>query len=112
MMKFDLHPDVVQWSSEELIIPYVSPIDGRKHRYFPDFLIKVRRADGVIETQLIEVKPLKETKPPKKRKNITESYVRAVMTWGVNEAKWIAAKEFCDHMGYKFLIITEKELDL
>lgn len=112
MQKFDLHPDVIQWSSEELVIPYVSPIDGRKHRYFVDFVVKIRKPDGKVETQVIEVKPSKETQPPKKPKRLTESYLKAVMTYGVNQAKWEAAEAYCGRVGAKFVVITEKELNL
>ena len=61
-MKYcDDNPDIIEWGSEEIIIPYVSPIDGRRHRYFPDFFVKTSKGDKF----LIEVKPKSQTKPPK-----------------------------------------------
>ena len=112
MVYFDQNPSVLKWSSEEVIVPYKSPIDGRWHRYFPDFLIRVRNKEGMTETILIEVKPLKETREPKKRSRVTKQYLYEVRTWGINSAKWKAAKEFCKDRKWKFMIITEKELGI
>ena len=112
MVYFDQNPSVLKWSSEEVIVPYKSPIDGRWHRYFPDFLIRVRNKEGMTETILIEVKPLKETREPKKRSRVTKQYLYEVRTWGINNAKWKAAKEYCKDRKWKFMIITEKELGI
>jgi hypothetical protein len=112
MVYFDQNPSVLKWSSEEVIVPYKSPIDGRWHRYFPDFLIRVRNKEGMTETILIEVKPFKETREPKKRSRVTRQYLYEVRTWGINSAKWKAAKEFCKDRKWKFMIITEKELGI
>lgn len=108
----DAHQDVQQWSSEELIIPYRSPIDNKIHRYFPDFQIKKRNRDGVIETVVVEIKPAKETKPPIVQKKQTRQYLREVYTWGINNAKWQAAREFCRDRNWKFTIMTEHELGI
>jgi len=110
MMQLDKHPDVLSWSSEEVIIPYRSPIDNRYHRYFPDFLVKKRNKDGKIETVLIEVKPKAQTMPPKKQKQKSKRYITEVQTWGVNEAKWNAAEEYCKDRKWSFMIMTEDEL--
>ena len=40
MRYLDKHPHVTRWNSEEIIIPYRSPIDGKMHRYFPDFYVE------------------------------------------------------------------------
>lgn len=105
----DKNPDIIQWASEEpfMVIPYKSPIDGRWHRYFPDVWIKT-----AADTFLVEIKPLKETQEPKKRSRVTKKYLYEVKTWGINSAKWKAAKEFCEDRKWKFKIITEKELKL
>ena len=66
MKYLDSHLDVVQWASEEFAIPYKSPIDGRMHRYFPDFYMKLRESTGTVQKYLVEVKPLKQCHPPKK----------------------------------------------
>jgi hypothetical protein len=112
MMYLDDHKEVIKWSSEEIIIPYRSPIDGKIHRYFPDFKVTKINKEGNRETALIEVKPLSQTVPPKKQTNITKRYITEVKTWGVNEAKWIAAQNYCLDRGWSFHIFTEKELGI
>jgi len=112
MSWLDLNDDIISWASEELIVPYKSPIDGQWHRYFPDFLVKMRTRDGKFKTMMLEVKPKKETAPPPPPKRITENYIKAVKTWGVNEAKWKAAIEFCKDRTWEFRVITEDHLGL
>ena len=112
-MKFcDTKDHVLKWSSEEIIVPYKSPIDGRWHRYFTDFYLKVRTKTGAIEEWVVEIKPKKQTQPPKKQKRQTKKYINEVMRWGINEAKWKAAERFCGDNGMKFVILTEKELNI
>ena len=106
----DENKDVISWASEEVIVPYVSPIDGKKHRYFPDFTIEVKTKDNRLERIMVEIKPESQTKPPKAKNEKTKSYLNEVKTWGVNSAKWEAAKEWCRLRNYKFEIITEKDL--
>jgi hypothetical protein len=112
MNYFDRNPNILQWASEEFSIPYISPIDGRRHRYYPDFMIKSREKDGRISTRVIEVKPKKQCQPPKKRSKITKAYLSEVKAWGINSAKWTAAKEFCADRKWDFVILTEQELGL
>jgi len=112
MRYFDENPNVLKWSSEEVIVPYKSPLDGRYHRYFPDFLIRVKNKEGKLETIMIEVKPHKETKEPKPQKRLTKNYLYEVKTWSINKSKWEAAIEFCKDRKWKFMIITEKELGI
>lgn len=112
MMWLDANPDVIKYSSEEVAIRYVSPIDRRWHRYFPDFIAKVKDADGNTKTIMIEVKPEKETIAPKKKKTLTKSYITEVATWGVNSAKWAAAEEYCKDRGWHFFKMTEKHLGI
>lgn len=118
MSYLDSHPKVVEWGSEEIVIPYKSPIDNRWHRYFMDFIVKQVNAEGVKETILIEVKPKAQTRPPDPSKmkaktktgKPTKRYLREVQTWGVNEAKWKAAVEYCKDRKWKFQIFTEDQL--
>ncbi len=112
MKYFDDNPNIVEWSSEELAIPYICPTDNRRHRYFPDFLIKARLPDGNTKTMLLEVKPMKETREPRKQKKATRKYLTEVMTWGKNQAKWSAANEYCLDRGWEFKLITERELGI
>lgn len=110
MSHFDLHRNVVWWQSEEKPIPYRSPIDGRVHRYFPDFLVSIINSNGKPETLMIEVKPRDQTREPAKQSKVTKRYLNEVFTWGTNQAKWAAAEEYCKERGWKFTIFTEKEI--
>jgi len=103
----DKNPSIIEWSSEEIVIPYKSPIDGRVHRYFVDFYCKIRNKQGVVEKTLIEIKPKKFTKPPVKKKRVTKTYLNEVRQWGINNAKWEAAKRWSKKKGMKFVILTE-----
>lgn len=105
----DLHPDVISFSSETVIVPYLSPIDGRWHRYFVDAKATFRDKNGNIKTVLIEVKPYAQTLPPRKNGGLTPAYLEAVKTWGVNQAKWAAAEALCRDKGWQFMIMTEKD---
>lgn len=109
----DNHPGVLQWGSEELIIPYRSPIDNRIHRYFPDFIIKKKTQDGKIDTVIVEIKPSAQTKPPTVQTGKpNKRYINEVATWGINSSKWNAATNYCKDRGWKFEIITEHELGI
>ena len=112
MLYLDSRNDILSWSSEEIIIPYRSPIDGKIHRYYPDFKITKINKDGTKETAIIEVKPLKETVAPQRQNKVTRKYLTEVKTWGVNEAKWKAATEYCKDRGWTFHIFTERELGI
>lgn len=111
MSYLDAHPDVVEWSSEEFCIPYRSPKDNRIHRYYPDFKIKQKK-DGKLETIVIEVKPLKQSIPPEKGTKTKRTFLNEVITYGINQAKWKAAKEYCESRMWKFMVMTEKDLGI
>ena len=108
----DLNENVLQWGSEELPIPYLSPVDNRIHKYYPDFIIKIKENTGKIKTYVIEVKPKKQTAPPKKKKRETKGYLYEMSTYAVNQAKWKAASEYCRDRRIEFKIITEQELGI
>ena len=114
MRYLDTTPSVLKWSSEEIVIPYHSQIDGRRHRYFPDFWVKVKTSEGVVKESLIEVKPKAQCSPPKgsppKDRRKRGRFIREVKTWGVNEAKWKAAKAYCDDRKWGWKILTEEDL--
>jgi hypothetical protein len=103
---------VLEWGSETIIIPYVSPVDSKVHRYFVDFYIKTKAKDGTISKYLIEIKPEKFTKPPEIPKKQTKRFIDEVFQYGVNTAKWKAANGFCKENNMQFLILTEKDLGL
>ena len=111
VMKYlDENPRVIWWASEELYIPYVSPVDNRVHRYFPDFIAKVKQGDKE-STLVLEVKPFKQTQQPTQVKR-TKRFIQESITYAVNQQKWKAAELFCKEHGWHFKIITEKELGL
>ena len=111
MVYCDRNEKILEWGSEELIVPYRSPLDGKLHRYFPDFYVKVKTPTG-YKKWVIEVKPKAQCKPPKQPKRKTKKYLNEVRTWVVNEAKWKNAVEFCKDRNMEFIILTEHELGI
>jgi len=107
----DLSKNVVYWSSEELVIKYYSPVDNKIHRYFPDFIVKIKKRDGKVMTHVIEVKPEYQTKQPTQKKK-TKRFIEESMTYVVNQSKWKAAEEFCKDRGWVFQVLTEKHLGI
>ena len=112
MSRLDKDPTVVEWASEEHVIPYRSPIDNRIHRYFVDFYVKKVFPDGKTRIALIEIKPTAQTMPPKVQTKVNKRYITEVQTWGINSSKWEAAKAFCKDRGWTFEILTEHELGI
>jgi hypothetical protein len=110
MLWADRNNNVLWWSSEEISIPYWSPLDNKIHKYFPDFLMAVKDKDNNIKVFLIEVKPKKQTLPPKPRKKMSKQYIYEINTYGINKEKWKSAKEYCEKRDWNFKIITEEEL--
>ena len=111
MSFLDNNTNVLEWSSEEHIIPYRSPLDGKVHRYFPDFYVKVKQVDGSIKESIIEIKPHHQTLEPKQNKN-KNKYLTEVKTYVINSTKWTAAEAYCNSRGWKFSVVTEKELGI
>lgn len=105
MRMLDHNPDILQWSSESVVIPYYDKISERFKRYFPDFYIKTK--DGT--KWIVEIKPEKETKLPSK-KGRKKNLIYQQLTYERNQAKWKAAIKFCDKLGFKFKILTERNL--
>jgi hypothetical protein len=111
MIRLDTSPSVVAWSSEEHVIPYLSPIDGKIHRYFVDFVVKYKdQRTGDMKKMMIEVKPFKQTQPPVKGKRTTKRFLEESHTYIINQAKWNSATNFASKHGYEFKIMTEKDL--
>ena len=78
MVYCDLNENILEWGSEEIALPYRSPIDNRIHRYFPDFYIKVKESSGQIKKYIIEIKPKKQTIEPQVKTRKTKSYIYEV----------------------------------
>ena len=110
MVYCDTNENIIEWQSEEKSIPYRSPVDGKIHRYFPDFLIKVKESNGTIKNYMIEIKPAKQTVPPPKPKRQTKKYLYEAYEYAKNQAKWEAAREFCKDRQWEFKVLTENEL--
>jgi hypothetical protein len=114
MVYCDDTSSVLEWNSEEVVVPYISPVDNRYHRYFVDFWMKYQDKDGQIKIVLIEIKPAVQTKPPQVKHTPTgrptRRFLNEVTTWGVNQAKWKAAEEYAKDRKWEFKIITDKDL--
>ena len=111
MVYCDKNDAIIEWGSEEVIVPYLSPMDGKIHRYFPDFYMKVRQADGSTKKFIIEVKPKSQCKQPVKNpKRRTTKWFNEVKTFAINQAKWKSAREFCEDKGMEFKIVTEDHI--
>ena len=102
----DNNPNILRWSSEELIIPYVKPTDKKVHRYFPDYWIEYKNRNGDIVQEVLEVKPSNQVNISTKKR--VTNYDR--ITYAINVAKWQAATEYCNQRGIKFRILTEKQM--
>lgn len=102
---FDEHPSVISWASESIKIPYKHPLrNGNIAWYIPDFLVQYQDKNGSIITELIEVKPLKET-VLERAKTANDKLKVAV-----NMAKWTAAKAFCKTNNIKFRVISAENI--
>lgn len=112
MVYCDNNENILEWGSEEMCLPYRSPIDNKIHRYFPDFYIKVKESNGSIKKYLIEIKPKKQTIEPQVQKRKTKGYIYEVYEYAKNQAKWKAAEEFCKDRGYEFKVLTEDDLGI
>jgi len=106
----DLNENIMKWASEEIWIPYLSPIDRRVHRYFPDFFIKYKDSKGNIKESLIEIKPKRQVEGPKAQKRVSQKQMYEIKEFAKNQAKWKAAKEFCEDRRWEFQILTEDNL--
>jgi len=111
MRWFDGNPNIITWGSESVVIPYVSPLDGRMHRYFVDFVIALKQKDGTIKKYIIEVKPYKQTiKPESSKHKKPKTIIYETTEWIKNQAKWSAAEQYAEKHNIKFLILTEKHI--
>lgn len=107
----DLRSSVLEWGSEEVIVPYINPFDHEQHRYFVDFYVKVKTSTGT-KKYWVEVKPFRFTQEPTPQKRKTKQFINEVIQWGVNKAKWDAASKYAARCGVEFLLLTENELGL
>ena len=107
----DTHENVLQWASEEMSIPYYFTGDRKWHHYYPDFLLTVTTATGTNQTWMVEIKPSKQTRQPVAHsKTPNKKYLREAIEYAKNQAKWNAATAYCHNRGWKFRVVTEKDL--
>lgn len=107
----DTDPNIISWGSEEIVVPYHDRATGKLRRYFPDVIIKKRGPDGTIEVIMIEIKPYAQSVPPTKGKS-EKRYLQECKTFATNYSKWESATKFCERKGWKFIILTERELGI
>jgi len=107
----DKNPRILTWSSESIVVPYQNPLTGRVHRYFVDNSATMRDEKGSIVKYLIEIKPYsKLTPPPPSNKRKPQNTVMLQREYLQNKAKWEAASQWSQKHGYKFIILTEKNM--
>jgi hypothetical protein len=105
----DTNENVIKWGSENIIVPYISPLDGRVHRYFVDNYVVIKEGNN-IKKYLIEIKPQKQTLPPQTKYKKREHLIYEQQQYAINQAKWESAKHYCKKHNLSFLILTEKDL--
>lgn len=102
------NPNVLRWSSEEIVIPYSVPTSNggvRPAKYYPDLYMEYTDAGGKLCKVVVEIKPKKQTKPSRARNPKTKLYENQV--YAKNRLKWDAAEKWCKQNGIKFLIMNE-----
>jgi hypothetical protein len=100
----DRNDAIIFWNSEEIVIPYICPVDNQPHRYFVDLLIRFANKQQI----LVEIKPAKQTVLPEKKTGPWAIHHHA--TYAKNKAKWEAASRYAEHNGMKFFVWTEEDL--
>lgn len=111
----DANENIIEWGSESKIVKYISPVDGKQHRYFIDFNFKAKTKSGALKEFWIEIKPYSQSIPPKEPLRKTKTYLNSVKTWLINEAKWTTTKRLVEQYkqqgnDVEFLILTEHDL--
>ena len=107
----DNNPNVVEWGSEEIAVPYFDSLMKKSRKYFIDAYVKIQEGD-IVKKYLVEVKPWKQTQEPKSGKGKKKAnLLYEQVAWKNNCDKWAFAKEFAKKHGMEFIIITEKELN-
>lgn len=112
MKYLDSNPKVLEWGSENIIIPYYNPVEKKMRRYFVDFYVKVVSKSGNFKKYIIEIKPSEQCRPPKKPSRETPKYKNSLRAYIRNQAKWRAARKWAEKRDWEFIVITEKELGI
>ena len=101
----DKNPNVIGWASESVKIPYKHPLTGKNTVYVPDFFIQYVDKNGKSMSELIEIKPKKQT-----RINASKQGISTKAAVVMNNAKWQAAGAWCRQKGIKFRVLTEDDI--
>jgi len=99
---------VLKWSSEPVGIPYLKPTDNKLHKYYPDLYVQYINKDNEVISEMLEIKPSSQTVLSKARKQKTRLYENIV--YAINQAKWEAARAWCNQRNIQFRIVTEQQL--
>lgn len=108
----DLNPKITKVASEEIHIEYFLNTDNKHHRYFPDYLIQYENKHKEIVTCLIEIKPRSQCIPPKRGRKKEKTFIKEVLEYTKNAAKWDAARIWCKERNIKFMILDEYSLGI
>lgn len=106
----DNNVNVIEWSSEQIAIPYLKPTDHKVHRYYPDFWIKYRNKNGKVVQDIIEIKPASKARQPRTRGKSKKTQLFEQIEFAINVAKWKSAQQYCSKYGMTFRVVTENQL--
>lgn len=104
MRMADSHPSVISWASEPMRIPYKNPLTNKMSMYVPDFIIMYENKNGDQRTEIIEIKPKKETLLEKAKTKQDKLRI------AVNTVKWMAARVYCEKHGMVFRVLNEDHI--
>lgn len=107
----DFNNNVLEWASESIIIPYLNKADGKVHRYYTDGVIAIKEGENIVK-YIVEIKPSSQVQPPSPGKKKQSTVIYENYRYVQNMSKWEAARKWCLKKGYKFIILTEKELGI
>lgn len=108
----DMNPDVIYWASEPKPVPYINSLDGKQHRYFIDFFVKIVDKEGKTRKLAIEIKPYVQTIPPKQTNRKRKSFLNECQTYQINQDKWKYARAWAQENGFEFIVLTEYDLGI
>jgi hypothetical protein len=106
----DNNPNIIEWASEEVAVPYLSSLDGKIHKYYPDYLVKYKDKNGNIVTEMWEVKPKNQIQPPKRKGKRKKTQIYEQTTYVKNTDKWKHAQHWCKQHGITFRLLSEDQI--
>ena len=100
----DNNDHVLEWASEAISIKYRHPFTGKVTTYVPDVFMRYRTKNNKICTEIIEIKPRKQSLIEGKMSDRDRAVV------AINHAKWAAAQAWCKNAGIVFRVLNEDQL--